>query len=148
MNTWTVWYSHDQDEGDIVTDGPKLDVALDHVAQLARPEWPALATISILDNHVGPVLYVGFHGDQGALLYASVEDGRHYSRGDGSSDGEPLLYMYMSTADEFPPNSEVSAALVRQAAHEFADTGQRPTCVEWQTWEPEIADSGSEWPAL
>jgi hypothetical protein len=54
--------------------------------------------------------------------------------------------MYTTSDCETPPNGEIPAALVRQAAHEFADTGLRPTCIDWQTWERVNADSGSEWP--
>jgi immunity protein Imm1 of predicted polymorphic toxin system len=149
VNPLTVWYSHDQEDGDLATTPEQLDASLDRIAALSGPDWPALATVTQVGTRFGPVLYVGFHLDRGALLYAGLDaPDSSYTKGEGSAEGEPLLYMYMTSDNEFPPNSEVSAALVRQAAHEFADTGERPTCVEWQTWEPEIADSGSEWPAL
>jgi hypothetical protein len=147
--TLTVWYSHDQTgDGDLVHHGAELDAALDRVAALSDTEWPALATISRPNDQASPALYVGFHGDQGALLFVSVEGGREFSRGPGDADGEPLLYMYMTSPDDFPPNAEVPVALIRQAAHEFANTGQRPTCVQWQTWERPDVETESEWPDL
>ncbi|HEX4702802.1 MAG TPA: Imm1 family immunity protein [Pseudonocardiaceae bacterium] len=149
MITWTVWYSHDQTaEGEIVHNGAELDAALDHVMAISDTEWPALATISRPNDHSNPALYVGFHSDRGVLLFVSVEGGREFSRGSEDSDGAALLYMYMTSAEEFPSNAEVPTALVRKAAHEFADTGGRPTCVEWQLWEQPITDTESEWPDL
>jgi hypothetical protein len=72
----TLWYEHGQTgDGDVVRDASELDGALDRIAALSGPEWPALATMSPLDERFGPVL--------------------------------------------FPPNTEVSAVLIRQAVHEF-----------------------------
>jgi len=149
MNPMTLWYSHDQTDGDLATTPKELDASLDRIAALSGPDWPALATVTQVGTRFGPVLYVGFHLDRGALLYAGEDaPDSSYTQGEGSPEGEPLLYMYMTSDNEFPPNSEVAAGLIRQAAHEFADTGRRPTCVEWQTWEPEMTDSPSGWPAL
>jgi hypothetical protein len=142
-----LWYAYEQTIGDIVRSHEELDAAIDRVAALAGPDWPALAEVTQLENKFGPVLYLGMHLDQGALAYAGNHQ-RVYTLGEGTQDGEPILYMYTTSDNEFPPNSEVPAALIRQAAHEFADTGQRPTCVEWQVWEREFADSGSDWPDL
>ncbi|HEX4702687.1 MAG TPA: Imm1 family immunity protein [Pseudonocardiaceae bacterium] len=140
-----LWYSHSQTEGDIARTHEELDAVLDRIAALSDAEWPVLATLSEVGSRFGPPLYVGFHESKGALMYPGESD-REYTLGEGTQDGDPLLYMYMTSDDEFPPNAEVSASLVRQAAHEFADTGLRPACVRWQVWEPEFADSGSERP--
>jgi hypothetical protein len=143
----TLWYSHEQAEGDTARAHDELDTVLDRIAALSGPEWPALATV----NEVGsrnPVLYVGFHEDRGALMY-SGDAQRAYTLGEGSQNGDPLLYMYTTADCEFPPNAEVPAVLIRRAAHEFADTGRRPTCVQWQTWERRSdTDTESEWPDL
>jgi hypothetical protein len=145
--TMALWYVHGQtDDGDVVHDASELDGALDRVAALSSENWAALATMTRINEPIKSVLYVGIHGDLGALLYASVDDGREFSRGQGSSDGEPLLYMYMTSADEFPSNAEISVEVVRRAAHEFAETGQRPTCLEWQTWDRVLDDTESDWP--
>jgi hypothetical protein len=131
-----VWYSHEQVAGDVARTADELAAALDRVAALSRPDWPALATVTPVGAKFGPVLYVGFHLESGALLYSGEDypDGS-FSLGSGPIDGEPLLYMYMSSDNEFPPNAEIPADLVRKATQEFADTGRRPTYVEWQTWD-------------
>ena len=144
-----LWYSHDQTAGDIAQTHEELDAALDRIAALSGPDWPALAEVTVVDNKFGPVLYVGLHLDLGALLYSGDDDKEGSFTTDGSPpDGERLLYMQGTSDCEFPSNAEVPAALIRRAAHEFADTGRRPTCVEWQVWEPEVDDSESDWPGL
>jgi hypothetical protein len=140
-----LWYSHDQTEGDVARNQDELDAALDRLAALSGPEWPALATVSPLGERFGPVLYVGFHEEQGALMWGGDTEAE-YTLGQGSPDGEPLLYMYMTSADEFPSNAEIPAGIIRRAVHEFAETGQRPTCVDWQKWDEVRLDTGSDWP--
>jgi hypothetical protein len=145
----TLWYSRAQVSGDIASTHAELDAVIDRIAALARPEWPALAEVTRSVNKLGSMLYLGLHGDRGALLYGGAgETHRLYTLGDGAQDGDPLLYMQGTSDTEFPPNAEISVALVRQATHEFADTGAQPTCVAWQVWEREPADSGSEYPDL
>jgi hypothetical protein len=129
-----LWYSPEQTEGDIVRTHGELDAALDRIAALAGPDWPVLAEVTQLEDKFGPMLYLGLHVDQGAVMDPG-ETRRAYTCGSGTSDGEPLLYMQGNSDNEFPPNAEVPADLVRQAAHEFADTGVRPTCVQWQIWQ-------------
>jgi hypothetical protein len=83
----------------------------------------------------------------GALLYSGSDDmDGSFTLGSGPIDGDPLLYMYMTSDNEFPPNSEIPVELVRRAVHEFADTGRRPTCVAWQTWDRPDATTESEYP--
>lgn len=99
---------------------------LDRIAALARPDRPVLAEVTQTDDpDHGPLLYVGLH-----------------------QDGEPLRYTQGGSDREFPPNSEISADLIRRATHEFADTGLRPACVAWQRWDRAPAGSNSEWPEL
>jgi hypothetical protein len=149
MISLTLWYSsdeidHDQTDGDIVRTHEQLDRALDRVAALSRENWPVLAQITQTDDLRGPMLYAGFHVDQGAILFPNrAAGGRFYTVGVGMPDGEPLLYMYDTSDNEFPPNSEISAELIRQAVHEFADSGGQPTCVDWQLWRAPVTP-GSE----
>lgn len=141
--------SHEQVAGDVAAASDELATVLDRVAALSRSDWPALATVTPVGAKFGPVLYVGFHLGLGALLYSGEDDpDGSFSLGDGPADDEPLLYMYMSSDNEFPPNAEIPAALVRKAAHEFATTGHRPTCVEWQTWDRTDATTESEFPEI
>jgi hypothetical protein len=144
--TW--WYSHDQADGAVTRTPADVDDLLNRLAALSGPDWPALAEVTrAQDDLHGPLLYVGLHMDRGALMYSGPDNpDSSYTTAGGLPDPEPLLYMYTTSDCEFPSNSEVSAALIRQAAHEFADTGRRPTCVEWQRREREPVDTGSEWP--
>lgn len=134
MISLTFWYSRDQTDGDVGATHDELDAVLSRVAALSLPEWPALAQVTQTeDTRSGPLLYVGFHVERGALLYSGDDDpDGSYTLGDGAAIGEPLLHMYTMSDCEFPPNAEVPADLIRQAAHEFADTGRRSTCVPWQ----------------
>jgi hypothetical protein len=142
-----LWYSDEQTEGDIAHTHDELDAVLDRVAALSSSGWPALAEVTQAADKFGPLMYVGFHEYMGALMYPEI-DTSAYTVGEGTQDGDPLLYMQGTSDSEFPPNSEVPAALIRQATHEFADTGRRPTCVPWQTWERPDATTDSEWPDL
>jgi hypothetical protein len=146
--TW--WYSHDQVAGDLTSTPAEVDSVLDRLAALSRLDWPALAEVTrAQDGLHGPLLYVGLHVDRGVLLYSGPDDrDGSFTKGTGTQDGDPLRYMQGTSDSEFPPNAEVPAALVRQAAHEFADTGLRPTCVEWQAWEPKVVGTESEFPDL
>jgi hypothetical protein len=106
----TMWYSHEQVAGDVVGTADELTSALDRVAALSSPGWPALAIVTPMGAKFGPVLYVGLHLELGALLYSGEDDpDGSFTLGDGPVDGEPLLYMYMSSENEFPPNSEIPA---------------------------------------
>jgi hypothetical protein len=142
-----LWYSREQTAGDVAETPVELTAALDRIAALSGPDWPALATVTPVGTKFGPVLYVGFHVRNGALLYSGSDDmDGSFTLGSGPTDGDPLLYMYMTSDNEFPPNSEIPAELVRRAVHEFADTGRRPTCVAWQTWDRPDATTESEYP--
>jgi Immunity protein Imm1 len=94
---------------------------------------------------MGSMLHLGLHLKQGAIAWAG-DSQREYTIGEGSTDGEPLLYMLGTSDCEFPPNAEVLATLIRQAVHEFAETGQRPTCMQWQTWDRVLEDPTADWP--
>jgi hypothetical protein len=144
-----LWYSHDQSEGDVARTHEELDAILDKVAALSGPDWPALAEVTLLENTKGPMLGPGFLLGQGAIYYSGHDyTNGNLTLGEGPRDGEPLLYMMTTSDNEFPPNSEIPVELVRRATHEFAETGVRPTCVEWQTWDRSGADTESEFPEV
>lgn len=145
MKPLVAWYAADQPSGVPVRSTAELDAVLDRVAELARPEWPVLVTLSTEGDLAGPGLYVGFHGEVGALLYLTAESGREFSRNASGADGVPLLYMYMTVAEEFPPDAEIHIDLVRSAAHHFAETRGKSPDVDWQAWAP-ADEPGSEWP--
>jgi hypothetical protein len=130
----TLWYSNDQVDGDVVRTHEELDAGIDRVAALAGQDWPALAEVTQLDDDpAAPMLYLGLHVDKGAIMYPEPTR-RVYTAGAPTGTGETMLYMQGTADCEFPASAEVPVQLVRQAAHEFAETGVRPTCVNWQTW--------------
>lgn len=56
-----------------------------------------------------------------------------FSQGLPGNRGE-VFYLYMGNDTDFPHDSEVPIELLRQAAKEFLQrSGERPTCVSWQT---------------
>jgi hypothetical protein len=144
-----LWYSHDQTDGDVVRTSEELDVTLDKVAALSGPDFPVLAEVTQLENKFGPMMYIGFHVDAGALYFTDEDNpGPYFTLGTGARNGEPLHYMYTTSDNEMPPNAEIPAELARKAAHEFADTGVRPICVQWQTWDRTDATTESESPEI
>jgi hypothetical protein len=139
-------YSNNPDEHVVTGTHVEIDAMLDKIAALAREDWPAAAQLTeagvddVADFNAAE-MYVGFHVDRGALLYAGPDnmDGS-FSRGDGPDDGEPILYMVGTHDNEFPSNAEIPLDMVRRAVHEFAETGCRPVEVPWRP----IRDSGWE----
>jgi hypothetical protein len=108
---------------------------LDTLAGMSRADWPALAEVTQadVDDLRAPMLSVGLHVDRGALMYSGPDDlDGSYSRGDGPHGDEPILYMQGTSDNEFPPDSEMPAALVRRAVHEFDEAYRRPSSVPWQ----------------
>ncbi|MGH8881228.1 MAG: Imm1 family immunity protein [Stackebrandtia sp.] len=67
----------------------------------------------------------------GALRYSS--HGQQWFTKGEPSGLEAVEFTYFGTPHEFPTDSLIPLAKVRQAAAEFqAADGQRPTCVAWQ----------------
>jgi immunity protein Imm1 of predicted polymorphic toxin system len=92
-------------------------------------------------------LDIGLHGEWGALHY-SGRDYREgcFSKGDTYADAPELLYYYMNSDTEYPPDAEISSAAVRRAAEEFMTTGKRPTSVEWQPRPERTKPEETDWP--
>jgi hypothetical protein len=129
------WYSNSQQEGHVTRTSAEVDAMLDTLAGIAREDWPALAEVTRAEvtDFDAPALHVGLHVGRGVLLYTGPDDENgSFSRGDGPADGEPILYMQGTSADEFPPDSEIPVEIVRRAVHEFAETYRRPSDVPWQ----------------
>jgi hypothetical protein len=129
------WYAAGQEAGDVTRTPAEVDAILDTLARMSRDDWPALAEVTQADvaDRRAAMMYVGVHGDLGALMYSGPDDRTgSYSLGGASTEGTPILYMSGESDNEFPPNCEIPVVMVRQAAHEFAATGQRPTDVPWQ----------------
>ncbi|WP_424185910.1 Imm1 family immunity protein [Actinokineospora sp. G85] len=138
MISLTVWYSHAQEEGDVVSTPAELDGVLGAITALSVPTCAAVAeiTFTVDEDDTGPTLYAGFCADRGVLwLGEHGNDHALYTLDEANPDETSIRHMYMEDVFEFPVNAHLPAALIRQAVHEFAETGKRPTCVAWRKWE-------------
>jgi hypothetical protein len=132
MISLTWWYSHDQEDGEVTTSPAEVDALLDRLIAMSKTHWPVLAEVTHTDDDpTSPLVYVGVHVDMGMLSYSDNPETGYRTKG-YAPDGEPILYMYMTSDTEYPANSEIPVDLVREAVYEYATTGRRPTCVEWQ----------------
>jgi hypothetical protein len=130
------WYSADQRAGGRITrTTAEVDAVLDTLAEIAREDWPALAEVTQVEatDRGAAMMYVGLHGELGALTYSGPDNREgSFSHGDAAADGEPIGYMMGLSHTEMPANCEIPAEVVRRAVHEFAETGQRPVDVPWR----------------
>ncbi|MGP4015865.1 Imm1 family immunity protein [Saccharopolyspora sp. 5N708] len=72
-------------------------------------------------------LTVGFRGEHGVCYWRERAAADLVSS--GGDNVETIIYGLSEIA--FPPGSEIEAAMVIDAAEEFASTGARPTCIVW-----------------
>ncbi|MGW5054772.1 Imm1 family immunity protein [Actinokineospora sp. NPDC004072] len=136
MTLLIFWYAPDQEDDHIAATPAEIDAALDHIATLAG-NVGVVAEITREDDDTDG-LYAGLNGHVGTLHYVGPGAGL-YSRSPNpatDSDGTALTYDHQWNVMEFPPDSELPIADIRAAVHEYAHTGTRPTCVEWQEWSP------------
>ncbi|MDQ3578431.1 MAG: Imm1 family immunity protein [Actinomycetota bacterium] len=101
-----------------------------YAVEESSPEKPKHEMIIGADKTTGygAVRYAGNSGD------SSDNAGEWFSVGDHvNPDG--VEFAYFGTGHDFPNNSEVSIAVVKQAMAELKDSGgRRPACVTWQVW--------------
>ncbi|MGQ0841012.1 Imm1 family immunity protein [Actinokineospora sp.] len=117
-----------------------VDGLIDQMRTESPELAPILMQVVISGDPYTQGLDVGLKSDRGVLRYSGRDwfEGL-YSTGELPITGTPLLYFYMDTDTEFPPNAEVSIDAIRQAVKEFlATNGALPTCVRWQ------ADQGTD----
>lgn len=129
-----------------VRSAEELDRVLDFISTTAQPnpsvlvarERPRIGPRAKPDHHVkidvdgaarlGAICFVGPHSDapdgydSAAWVTRTVE----------AVQDAPPIYLDKATRTEFPRDAVVPFALVREALHEFRETGERPTCVQWQ----------------
>ncbi|MDX8051246.1 Imm1 family immunity protein [Lentzea sp. BCCO 10_0798] len=48
------------------------------------------------------------------------------------AEGDITLYVDVDTRTRFPADAAIPLEKLREALQEFAETGKRPTCVDWQ----------------
>ncbi|MEV5921964.1 Imm1 family immunity protein [Streptomyces pseudogriseolus] len=95
---------------------------------LERPLMPA----GVPDHE----LLVGVDGKNQVGVLAFMDDGNFVSFNPSNKRGE-APYSIMGSSTEFPSESEIPIASVRQAVKQFLSSGgQRPDCIEWQ--KPEL----------
>ena len=106
---------------------------------LAEPFANSIAALYSLDRPLNPAgvpdhelyLAVNARAGVGALRYQGERV--WFSQGTPSSRDE-VFYLYMGNDTDFPHDSEIPIGQLRQAAKEFLQhSGERPTCVTWQT---------------
>jgi hypothetical protein len=124
---------------DALLAGPPLHDAA-HLVSRARPK----TTAGWWDHE----LYVGVDraAQVGALALSAPEVGHIASAGaPGSRSG--VAYHVACHWTEFPGDSEIPVALVREAMKEFLRSGGAvPTCIEWKPFEiPSEGVEGDPW---
>ncbi|MEU7476749.1 Imm1 family immunity protein [Lentzea sp. NPDC042327] len=145
-HTLDVWYhraddADGQDDPVEVTSGPELEAVLTHVLNLAQPH-PVRITArerpdALVELVVAPLEQVG------ALLFHSPESraprpaddtstGVYATRAEAPVPGAPTLYVDTDTKTPFPTDAALPVPHLLAALEEFRQTGERPTCVEWQ----------------
>ncbi|MFT7840362.1 Imm1 family immunity protein [Saccharothrix sp. BKS2] len=135
-------YDPAKDQPETVATADELDAVLNQAAEWG---YRTLIEFRLAEPADGPAhqvaLSVGLRGstNQGTLIYSSSE-GLWFGKatpGPEWAEAEPILYYFMSADTEYPPDSEIPAAVVRRAAHEFMTTGgQRPEGPRWHTPPP------------
>ncbi|GAA3459931.1 Imm1 family immunity protein [Saccharothrix longispora] len=135
MGALDVYYLYEHGDTPVgVSTVDEVDDLVDRVCGESPPAAPILMDVHLSGDPYAQGLDIGIAVDHGVIRYS----GRAWPRGvvsagEGAVDGEPRSYFYMGHQREFPPNSEVSIDVVRQAVKEFMESdGARPTCVHWQ----------------
>ncbi|WP_424183570.1 Imm1 family immunity protein [Actinokineospora sp. G85] len=138
MKSLTFWYEVGQADGLVAATPAELDAALTTIANHRGPEWAAVAEITFTEDwETGPLLYAGFYQVAGIIWYSGHGEGKAFvSRDPTTANTDPMYYMYCENEFEVPKNAHLPGPLIREAVHEFAQTGERPTCLLWQEWQP------------
>jgi hypothetical protein len=120
----------------LVSTDEDMDALIDQL--LAEPFSNSIAAIYSLDRPLNAAgvpdheLYLAVNAKAGVGGLRYTGEHTWFSQGTPSSRDE-VFYNYMGNDTDFPPDSEISIGLLRQAAKEFLHhNGDRPTCVQWQ----------------
>lgn len=142
-----VWDHQHGDKPVIASSPADLNRVLDEVTAQAVTEGARLIVQAIPDlGPSAPLLDIGLAGERGAMYYAGDEcpDGC-FSAGATATNTDTVLYYFMTSDTEYPPGSELPAAIIRQAAHEFMATGARPSSIDWQPVPPPEPVDDTPW---
>jgi Immunity protein Imm1 len=85
-------------------------------------------------GRVGPNLLVGLSGDLGVLMWQGPlpPGDRAVVSAAGSNRHRVDYFVAGIHHADFPVGAEIPVERVLAAVTEFLDTGERPTCVQWQ----------------
>lgn len=134
------WGSTDPAGGtEKITTTAELDHVLDRVEQLRSTDGlPFLITVTQLGSGDGVIEYglqigVG-HPHRSRLLYVGPPAGGFAYNPDTPPWDSDISFDFGGIPTEDDPNhTRLTPNLARQAARQYVDTGQRPTCVSWQS---------------
>jgi immunity protein Imm1 of predicted polymorphic toxin system len=112
-----------------------------HPPQIVARERPRVGP----RNQADTLIKVAFASPErmGALVFVSPESwqepdegdtstGIYVTRGESSGAGMPPLFIDNATKTLFPADAAIPFDRVLAALEEFRQTGERPTCVDWQ----------------
>ncbi|WP_424188299.1 Imm1 family immunity protein [Actinokineospora sp. G85] len=131
-----VYYAAEHADDPVTVSTPEeVRALLDRVRGAHAAGSAVLLTVIVADDPWKSELCVGVDGDKGVLRFAGEDTPPTglYSRSPVPSNVEPVIYYYVRADTDFPPHSEVPAAVVEAALIDYLVTsGERPTSVEWQ----------------
>ncbi|ANZ41053.1 hypothetical protein BBK82_38820 [Lentzea guizhouensis] len=152
--TLDVWYhraddTSGQDDPVAITSSAELEDLLTYVLSHPQPHPPRIVVRErpAAGPHHGPdtliKLAVAPLEQVGALLFLGPESWAPTTDGDTSTGvyatraetpvpGAPTLYVDNDTKTPFPAHAALPIPHVLAALEEFRQTGERPTCVDWQ----------------
>ncbi|MGW6936234.1 Imm1 family immunity protein [Lentzea sp. NPDC054927] len=110
-----------------------------HPTQVSSPELPTFGILDFPDRMLK--MDLDPESTLGALHYSGPdndsEDREFWSWASVSNEEivgfPPLLFIDKQNGTLFPPRSVISLATITKALYEFRQTGERPTCIEWQS---------------
>lgn len=116
-----------------------LDEFLDYVVAHEQPIMPyVVVREQSLGVHIGRRTIrfdVDTAGRVGAMVYLDAEQALMTLAQPQMRPVVPNLYTDRLMRTRFPDHAVLPWSRVRQALHEFRQTGELPTCVEWQETE-------------
>ncbi|MEU7481551.1 Imm1 family immunity protein [Lentzea sp. NPDC042327] len=82
--------------------------------------------------HELPRRYDTAGGTAEGVMRAWVTKGSYARAARSVNDHEPELFVDFDTRTRFPADAAIAWEQLREALEELAETGMRPTCVQWQ----------------
>lgn len=112
-----------------------------HPAQIVARERPTVGPRNQPDTLIK--LAVAGTGKVGALLFVSPESwaepaegdtstGIYVTRAETAAPDAPTLFIDKATGTPFPADAVLPVERIHEALEEFRQTGERPSCVDWQ----------------